>query len=108
MGITDRLHQCVSPLAGWLPICNTNNKNRLLELIAANLGNHQRVENTLAKSSAEWGESVEALLRHQLFDLLIGANPAEHVWWNLVIVHEADFDAIIVEECSCESDLQNN
>ena len=106
MGIANGLLQCIGPLAGWLTVCDTDNKNRLLELVAANLGDDQRIKHTLTESGSEWSESIEALLLHHLLDLLVGANAAKHIRWDLIIVHEADFDTVIVEESGREGNLQ--
>jgi hypothetical protein len=108
VSVADRFDQRIGVLAGGLSICDADDEDRLAELVAAHLGNDQRIEDLLPQLRAEGSQTLVTLATHDALDLLIRLDVAQLLRWDLLVVHEADFDAIIVEQggSKCDS-LQN-
>ncbi len=106
--IADRLLQRIRLLSCWLAVRDTDDENRLAELVAAHLRDNERVEDLLPELRAERRETLVTLGAHDLLNLLIGPDVAELRRVDLLVVHEADLDAVLVEERGSEDDsLQN-
>jgi len=100
--VADGILESTSVLARGLTICNANDQDRLARL--AKLGQDDAVDDLLAQLGAEWRETLVSPVGHDLGDLLLSANVSKHVRRGTVVVHEADLDAILVEESCGERD----
>lgn len=101
------LDQSVLILASRLTIGDTNDEKWLLHLSAVQLLDEDWINDLLAQLGSEWSETLVALLREDLLDLLFASNVRHALHWQ-ILVHEAEIDSVIIEQCRGEaSSLQN-
>ena len=103
--VAHAFHKRVRRLARRLAVGDADDEDRLLELVSANLGHDKRIEDSLTEPGAERCESLVTFGAHDLIDLLFGTDAAKLIQWDGLVVHEADLDAIVVEERRGESSL---
>lgn len=82
-----------------LTIRDGNNQDGLAHLSATDGGYNDAIDDLLAELSAHGCKSAELVALNELLDLLLVLNVLDHVLRG-VVVHEADRDAIIIEEGS--------
>ena len=97
----------VQRFAGWLAVSDGDDESRLGVASALHFGDDDSVNNFLSHGCAHRCESLEADSPHQLVDLLLGADVVQHVGV-IVAVHEAQLDAVFVEDCGDGCDTREN
>jgi hypothetical protein len=86
-----------------LTIRDGDNQDRLAHLSATEGGYDDAVDNLLAKLGTHRGEATKLVALDELLDLLLRLNVLDHVL-RRVVVHEADRDAVVIEESSSGCD----
>jgi hypothetical protein len=93
-GIADGVLKSSCVLAGGLSVRDADHQDWLARTWLAKLGQDNAIDDLLAQLGPERCETLIPPVRHDLGNLLLGANVSEHVRRGAVIVHEADLDAV--------------
>lgn len=103
-GVAHGLDERVCVLAGWLAVGDTDDEHWLLHLLAVKSGHEDRIHDLLPQLGPEWRQSLVALVCQELLDLLLAADVGQGVCRDLIVVHEAYVDAVIIEQSGGEGD----
>jgi hypothetical protein len=103
-GVAHSIGERIGTFARRLAVSDANDKNRLLKLATPHLGDDDTIQDLLSQLGAEGGQASEAFAAHELLDLLIRSDAGDHVVRDLVIVHETDIDAVLIEEGGSKGD----
>lgn len=108
-GITDGIKDCVGVrlVAGGLSVGDGNDKHRLLHSALACGRQKQTIDDLAPQFAAEWSQTTELDLAHDLVDLCFRGNVVALSRWQ-VRIHETDADAVVVEKsCNIGYALKN-
>jgi hypothetical protein len=102
-GVANSVEDGRGGLASGLSISDGNDEQRLAHLSATQLGYENAINDLLAQFGTHGGKAAELVTADELLDLLLRLNVLDHVLGR-GIVHEAEGNAVVVEESGSGSD----